>query len=69
MTEFEIASPALREAAIWANTAIGAGQIGIVYYGIRAMNRSSNERADDRNEHAKALNALIRQSDASTCDS
>ena len=66
MTEFEIASLALREAALWATIAIGAGQIGIVWYAIRAMNRANDERAKDRREreradvqrHAEAMTAL-----------
>ena len=41
MTTFEILS-------LLSSVAIGAGQIGIVWYGIRAMNRSSEERAKDR---------------------
>ncbi|MCY4289528.1 MAG: hypothetical protein OXC63_13175 [Aestuariivita sp.] len=65
MTEFELANLTLREYAIWTSLGIGLGQIGIVWYGIKAMNRSSSERAKDRNDHAKALGALIRQSDAS----
>ena len=58
MTTFEIASLAT-------SAAIGLGQNGIVWYGIRAMNRSSEERAKDRQTRARALDALIRQSDAS----
>lgn len=61
MTEFEIASLAAREAALWvavaqiaATVAIGTGQIAIVWYGIRAMNRSSAERAQDRRERERA---------------
>ena len=41
MTTFEILS-------LLSSVAIGAGQIGIVWYGIRSMNRSSEERARDR---------------------
>ena len=41
MTTFEILS-------LLSSVAIGAGQIGIVWYGIRSMNRSSGERARDR---------------------
>ena len=61
MTEFEIATLASREAALWvavaevgAALAIGLGQIAIVWYGIRAMNRASAERARDRRQAAKA---------------
>ncbi len=35
---------------IAATLAIGLGQIGIVWYGIRAMNRASAERARDRKQ-------------------
>ena len=41
MTTFETLS-------LLSSVAIGAGQIGIIWYGIRAMNRSSEERAKDR---------------------
>ena len=66
MTTFEILS-------LLSSVAIGAGQIGIVWYGIRAMNRSSEERAKDRAQreageqqraaredqrHAEAMRAL-----------
>ena len=66
MTTFEILS-------LLSSVAIGAGQIGIVWYGIRAMNRSSEERARDRAQreageqqraaredqrHAEAMQAL-----------
>ena len=69
MTTFEILS-------LLSSVAIGAGQIGIVWYGIRAMNRSSEERAKDRAQreageqqraaredqrHAEAMQALALQ--------
>ena len=69
MTTFEILS-------VLSSVAIGAGQIGIVWYGIRAMNRSSEERAKDRAQreageqqraaredrrHAEAMQALAMQ--------
>lgn len=41
MTTFETLS-------LISSVAIGVGQIGIIWYGIRAMNRSSEERARDR---------------------
>ena len=41
MTTFETLS-------LLSSVAIGVGQIGIIWYGIRAMNRSSAERARDR---------------------
>ena len=62
MTEFELATLALREYAIWASIGVGLGQVLIVWYGIRAMNRSSGERANDRKEHSRSLETLIRQS-------
>ena len=46
MTTFELAS-------LVASVAIGLGQIGIVWYGIRAMNRASDERARDRRQAAQ----------------
>ena len=69
MTTFEILS-------LLSSVAIGAGQIGIIWYGIRAMNRSSEERAKDRAQrqageqqcaaredqrHAEAMQALALQ--------
>lgn len=59
MTEFEMASLAV-------TVAIGLGQIGIVWYGIRAMNRASDVRAQDHDQyvqtqdqrHAEAMRAL-----------
>jgi len=47
MTTFELAS-------LVTSVAIGLGQIGIVWYGIRAMNRASDERARDRLQAAQA---------------
>ncbi len=46
MTDYEIATLA-------SSVAIGLGQIGIVWYGIRAMNRASAERAQDRAQAAR----------------
>ncbi len=61
MTEFELASLALRESALWvaigqvaATLVIGLGQTGIVWYGIRAMNRSGAERVQDRRQRERA---------------
>lgn len=56
MTAYEVATLAT-------SVAIGLGRIGIVWYGIRAMNRSTDERAKDRQQHARALDQLIRRSD------
>lgn len=62
MTPIEI----IATAHVAATLIVGAGQIGIVWVGIRAMNRSTDERARDRRQHARALDALIRQTDANT---
>ena len=59
MTGFEIAS-------LLSSIAISLGQIGIVWYGIRAMTRSSNVRAQENKRlaeeqeqrHAEAMTAL-----------
>ena len=59
MTPFEVATLAT-------SVAIGLGQIAIVWYGIRAMTRSSNVRADETarlakqqdQRHAEAMTAL-----------
>ena len=59
--EFQAASLAIREWALWvamAQVAISAIQTGIVYYGIRAMVRATNQRGRDaerdRAERAEA---------------
>ena len=62
MNEYEIASLAAREAALWvavaqvaATLVIGIGQIAVVWYGIRAMQRMGATRAreqDQRHEEA-----------------
>ena len=88
MNEYEMASLAAREAALWvavaqvaATLAIGIGQIAVVWYGIRAMQRMGATRAreqDQRHEEAMtradqrhaetmtALNELIRAGQAQT---
>ena len=49
MTLFEIATLA-------SNIAIGLGQIGIVWYAIRAMTRSAKDRGDDHDKrHTDAM--------------
>ena len=73
MTEFETASLALREAALFTAIGhvvvallIGLGQIAIVYYGIRAMQNMGKERAQeadkrdqaDTRRHTEAMTAL-----------
>ena len=59
--EFQAASLAIREWALWVamvQVAISAIQTGIVYYGIRAMVRATNQRGrdaeHDRKERAEA---------------
>ena len=77
MNEYEIASLAAREAALWvavaqvaATLAIGIGQIAVVWYGIRAMQRMGATRAreqDQRHEETMtALNELIRAGQVQT---
>ena len=73
MTEFETASLALREAALYTAMGhatiallIGAGQIGIVYYGIRTMQKMGLQRATetqtrdnaDIRRHTETMTAL-----------
>ena len=51
MTLFEAATLA-------SNIAIGLGQIGIVWYAIRAMTRSAKDRSDDHDKrHTEAMAA------------
>ena len=45
MTEFQSASLTIAAASLAAQVLIGAGQIGIVWWGIRAMVRANTERA------------------------
>ena len=57
VTEFETASLALREATLWATWAtifLGLVQIGIVYYGIREMEKMSDERAKEADKRDQA---------------
>ena len=75
MTEYESATLAIRTAGLWAACGqiaaalaigIGIGQIAIVAFGIRAMNRASAEQARDRSvraaeqdqRHTEAMRAL-----------
>ena len=52
MTLFEAATLAT-------SVAIGLGQIGIVWYGIRAMTRSAKDRADEHDKrHTETMAAL-----------
>ena len=63
MTEYEIATLAIREAALWATwaqvtaaLAIGLGQIAIVAIGIRSMQRAGERRAKEQDQrHAEAM--------------
>ena len=76
MSEFEIAtlayqqsSLALRESDLWvavaqiaASLAIGIGQIAVVWYGIRAMQRAGTQRAREQDQrHAEAMTRLDQQ--------
>lgn len=66
MSEFEIATLAARDAALWvaiaqiaAAIAIGLGQIAVVWYGIRTMQRAGEQRARDQDQrHDEAMTAL-----------
>ena len=66
MTEFETATMALRDASLWVAVAqvaatllIGGGQIGIVWFGIRAMQQTDERRAEDEDKrHAEAMRKL-----------
>ena len=70
MTEYEAATLAFRTASLWATygqiaatLAIGIGQIGIVWYGIRAMNRASAVRTADRASAERAAERRERAAD------
>ena len=73
MSEFEIATLAyqqatlaLRESALWvavaqvaATLTIGIGQIAVVWYGIRVMQRAGAQRAREQDQrHAESMRAL-----------
>ena len=73
MSEFEIATLAyqqatlaLRESALWVAAAqvaatlmIGIGQIAVVWYGIRVMQRAGAQRAREQDQrHAESMRAL-----------
>ena len=72
MTEYEIATLASRTLGHWiaagqvgAAIAIGIGQIAIVWYGIRAMQRAGDRRAREQDQrHAEAMQALALQARA-----
>ncbi len=68
--EFQAASLSVREWALWvaiAQVTISAIQTGIVYYGIRAMIRATDQRGRDaerdREERAEAAAAARREAD------
>ena len=69
MNEYEIASLAAREAALWvavaqvaATLAIGIGQIAVVWYGIRAMQRMGATRAREQDQrHEETMQRLDNQ--------
>ena len=73
MSEFEIATLAyqqstlaLRESALWVAVAqvaatlmIGIGQIAVVWYGIRVMQRAGAQRVREQDQrHAESMRAL-----------
>ena len=79
MTEFEIASLAHQEASlalrdsalmvaiaqVAATLVIGLGQIAVVWYGIRAMQRAGTTRAKEQDQrHAEAMQRLDQQQTA-----
>ena len=62
MAEYEAATLAVRTASLWAvygqigaTLAIGAGQIAVVWFGIRAMQRASDQRSRDARDEARRL--------------
>ena len=51
--------PPFEVATLAASVAIGLGQIGIVWYGIRAVTRSAKDRIDEHDKrHAETMAAL-----------
>lgn len=67
MTEFETASLTVAAAALAAQALIGAGQIGVVWWGIRAMVGANQDRtraaAEDRQQHAQAMDRQDREAE------
>ena len=63
MNEYEAATLALRESALWvavaqvvATVVIGCGQIAVVWFGIRAMQTAGDRRARGQDQrHAEAM--------------
>lgn len=65
MTEYEMASLGLQTWSLVISVLIGAGQIGIVWYGIMAMKQASEQRAKaSEQSHAETMAALTTQSQA-----
>lgn len=65
MTEYEVASLGLQTWSLVISVLIGAGQIGIVWYGIMAMKQASEQRAKaGEQSHAETMAALNAQSQA-----
>ena len=72
MDEYEAATLAVRAAALWAaygqiaaTLAIGIGQIAVVWYGIRAMQRMGAARAREQDQrHAETMQRLDAARDA-----
>ena len=62
MTEYEFSTLAARDARLWiaaAHVAIGILQAGIVWYGIRAMQRMGTQRAREQDQrHTESMRAL-----------
>ena len=66
MTEYEIATLGMRETGLWiaaahvvATLIIGTAQVGIVWHGIRAMQRMGSQRAREQDQrHAESMRAL-----------
>ena len=73
MTEYEVATLAIREASMWVAVAhvaatliIGAAQIAIVWHGIRVMQRTGERRAREQDQrHVEA----VRQQDQNHAES
>ena len=65
MTEYEVATLALRGSAAWAAwaaVAVGILQAAIVWYGIRAMQQAGAQRAREQDQrHTEAMRRLDQQ--------
>lgn len=62
MSEYELATLAIREKTLWVaigQLLIGVGQIAVVWIGIRAMQHAGARRAQDQDQrHAESMTAL-----------